>query len=68
MAQAKECDRCGALYKGSIFEQDYFIRPISEQDYFIRPMDSISTTTLDICPDCNSSLVEWMGFMKQNKE
>lgn len=58
MAAARECDRCGALYKGSIFEQDYFIRP----------MGSISTTTLDICPDCNSSLVEWMDFMKQNKE
>ena len=57
MASAKECDRCGELYKEKTIFSDY----IAEHKNLIFHQ-------YDLCPKCFSSFREWFDKYKQKEE
>jgi hypothetical protein len=57
MANAKECDRCGELYKHSPLGACYIV------NYkYLEPQ------TYDLCPKCYSSFTQWLNKHKQKEE
>ena len=57
MASAKECDRCGELYK----EKTIFSEYIAEYKNLI-------FYQYDLCPKCLSSFREWFNKYKQKED
>ena len=57
MANAKECDRCGELYKEKTIFSDY----ISEYKGLI-------LRRYDLCPKCFSSFTQWLNKYKQKED
>lgn len=60
MATVNKCDRCGIYYKtgeGSVLGVDGS-----------RGFITTYKIELDICPDCESSLVEWLRAKEEKQE
>ncbi|MBK6089649.1 hypothetical protein [Ruminococcus difficilis] len=57
MANAKECDRCGELYKEKSLVPSYIVEHKNLINYFY-----------DLCPKCYSSFTQWLNKYKQKEE
>ena len=53
MANAKECDRCGELYKDKSLISNYIIEYKNLINY-----------SYDLCPKCYSSFTQWLNKYK----
>lgn len=49
MSRARKCDKCGAFY------EPY------RANIIILPKDSLSSDSLDLCPDCMNTLKLWLN-------
>ena len=57
MASAKECDRCGELYKDKSLIPSYIIDHKNLINY-----------SYDLCPKCYSSFTQWLNKYKQKED
>lgn len=60
MANAKQCDRCGSFYTDEVTNPQYTIGKQVRCLNFTTGIFRNSTRTLDICPECNASFMDWM--------
>ena len=60
MANAKQCDRCGKFYTDEVTNPHYTIGKQVRSLNFTTGFFNNSTRTLDICPECNASFINWM--------
>ena len=60
MASAKECDRCGSFYnnKSRIFDNYYSVTENTPLIY---------GKSVDLCPDCENKLSEWVNEFKRKE-
>lgn len=60
MASAKKCDRCGSFYenKSKMFDNYYSITKKTPLVY----------DDVDLCPDCEIKLSEWINEFKRKEE
>lgn len=57
MADAKECDRCGIIYK-----------PIKFGWYYITERDTLITHNYDLCSNCRKAFKQWLNKCKQKED
>lgn len=54
MSKAYKCDRCGTLY-------EYDFQRYLHSYYISKDCHPQDDKKLDLCPDCQGALVEWMA-------
>ena len=66
MADAKKCDRCGALY--DIYDGITFITNGWEYNHMAIFTNSSVSKTFDLCPNCMGKLIDFLKDEVKNKE
>lgn len=62
MANAKKCDRCGALYEIREINTLEWLKNYMRRRYNAKTYDEIVELLddiFDLCPDCSASLLKW---------